>query len=364
MRIYIDGAKIFDQWVDQGANALNFSQPISAGTHLVTVQYFEQTGGATAQVSWQLTHAAPPPAPLPPVISSFSANPSTTTPGSPVTLSWNISGATSVTLSGVGDVTGSSSTTVNPSATTVYTLTASSAGGTTTASAIVNISSGPVSGGPGGGTQNPTVPTLVSAIAKSATEVDLTWTASSDPLGISSYQILRNGLPLDSVSGTTLSYADMTLSGGATASYSVRAYDAVGNNSAPSNTIQVTTPSAGGVSVTWYGPCWLNFTLNGITGNYQMIDYNITSPSPVAIQGTLFYNSNCSGSGDNLNDAYYLTNPGHGLKGFSHNVNVSPVSAVYWIGGPTQDGQCPAGSTSCSGCVVYNSSTLSCDLLP
>jgi hypothetical protein len=93
-------------------------------------------------------------------------------------------------------------------------------------------------------TQPPSTPTLTSAQAKSATEIDLTWSASSDNVGVAGYQITRSGSVLTSVSGTTLSYADTSVHSSTTYTYSIKAYDAAGNYSAASNSIQVTTPTA------------------------------------------------------------------------------------------------------------------------
>jgi sulfatase modifying factor 1 len=65
-----------------------------------------------------------------PLISSFTANPTTITAGNTSTLSWSVSGATSLSISsGVGDVTGVSSITTNPNDTTTYMLTATNAAG-------------------------------------------------------------------------------------------------------------------------------------------------------------------------------------------------------------------------------------------
>ena len=60
----------------------------------------------------------------------FVANPATIAPGGQSTLSWTTTGATSVSISGVGAVTPNGSTTVSPQATTTYTLTATAADGT------------------------------------------------------------------------------------------------------------------------------------------------------------------------------------------------------------------------------------------
>jgi hypothetical protein len=121
-----------------------------------------------------------------------------------------------------------------------------------------------------------------------------------------------------------------------------------------------------GVSITWYGACWANLTINGYTGNFQAIDFALTTPSPVVFNGSLFFTPNCDPSQgvDNLNDTGALTGSTHMIQGFIHHPDVMPSSAVYWIGNATStNGQCPAGSL-CSGCVSYTSATPSCSLLP
>ena len=78
-----------------------------------------------------------------PVISSFSATPANVVLGSPSTLSWSVSNASSLTVNpGVGTVTGSSKA-VTPGTTTTYTLTATGAGGSATATAMVTVTAPP-----------------------------------------------------------------------------------------------------------------------------------------------------------------------------------------------------------------------------
>ncbi len=91
----------------------------------------------------------PPEDPNPPVggdapqITSFIADPPTiTAAGQPVTLTWSVTGTTSLSIDkGVGAVAGTS-TTVYPAATTTYTLTASNADGTDDETATVTLNTG------------------------------------------------------------------------------------------------------------------------------------------------------------------------------------------------------------------------------
>ena len=82
-----------------------------------------------------------------PIISSFAASPSAVTAGTPVTLSWSVAEAVSVSITGVATVFpgGSGSTQVSPDASTTYTLTATNAtSNQSTATAGVTVSQKPV----------------------------------------------------------------------------------------------------------------------------------------------------------------------------------------------------------------------------
>lgn len=76
-----------------------------------------------------------------PTISSFTASPTSVTSGNTATLSWNVTGATSVTISpDIGTVLPGGTYVVTPASTTTYTLTATGSGGNSTATATVTIS--------------------------------------------------------------------------------------------------------------------------------------------------------------------------------------------------------------------------------
>ena len=87
----------------------------------------------------------PTPLPAPPTISSFAASPGTLCiapagAAPTATLSWSVGGATSASIApNVGNVAAQGSTSVAPSQTTTYTLSASNAGGTSTGSVTVYV---------------------------------------------------------------------------------------------------------------------------------------------------------------------------------------------------------------------------------
>jgi chitodextrinase len=95
-------------------------------------------------------------------------------------------------------------------------------------------------GSPPVDTQPPTAPTAVAASAVGHTQVNLSWGAATDNVGVTGYEIYRNGSLL--TTRTTRSYSDATVAADTTYSYQVRALDAAGNRSIPSSTATVTTP--------------------------------------------------------------------------------------------------------------------------
>lgn len=90
-------------------------------------------------------------------------------------------------------------------------------------------------------TEAPTEPGSLQASATSATTVSLTWTASTDNIGVTGYQVFRDGAPIDTTA--SLSYNDSGLSAGTQYSYEVAAFDAEGNNSTRAGPALVTTDS-------------------------------------------------------------------------------------------------------------------------
>ena len=103
-------------------------------------------------------------------------------------------------------------------------------------------------------TQAPTAPGNPAATAASSSQVDLTWTASTDNVAVTGYQIERcqgagctTFALLTTVSGT--SYSNTGLTASTSYSYRVRASDAVPNYSGYSATVSATTPAASPVAI-------------------------------------------------------------------------------------------------------------------
>ena len=98
-------------------------------------------------------------------------------------------------------------------------------------------------------TTPPTAPTNLTATAVSTTQINLSWTASTDNVGVTGYKVERcsgaacaNFVQIAAPTGTT--FNDTGLAASTSYSYRVRANDAAGNNSGYSNTASATTLAA------------------------------------------------------------------------------------------------------------------------
>jgi PKD repeat protein len=89
-------------------------------------------------------------------------------------------------------------------------------------------------------TSPPSTPTNVTATAVSFSEVAVSWSASTDDVGVTGYRVYRDATLVASPTGTSASVTG--LSGGVLYSFSVAAVDAAGNASAQSAPVLVTTP--------------------------------------------------------------------------------------------------------------------------
>ncbi|NNC04683.1 glucose dehydrogenase [Corallococcus exiguus] len=94
-------------------------------------------------------------------------------------------------------------------------------------------------------TQAPSIPTGVTAAA-SGTSVTVNWTASTDNVGVSAYDVFRGGVKIGTVAGSPpgTSFVDSGLSANTAYTYAVLARDAQANASAQSASVTVTTGQA------------------------------------------------------------------------------------------------------------------------
>lgn len=87
----------------------------------------------------------------------------------------------------------------------------------------------------------PAVPANLAQGTVTSSSIQVTWSASSDNVGVTGYQVRLNGSTVASTTSTSYTFSGLT----ASTSYSidVRAGDAAGNWSAWSSTVSVTTPT-------------------------------------------------------------------------------------------------------------------------
>ncbi|MGH2560492.1 MAG: DUF7594 domain-containing protein [Thermomicrobiales bacterium] len=86
----------------------------------------------------------------------------------------------------------------------------------------------------------PSVPQDLTAVDTAARQIGLTWSAATDNVGVTSYDVFRDGVLLTTI-GAQTSYVDALVQSQTTYEYEVRARDAAGNVSELSNAITVTT---------------------------------------------------------------------------------------------------------------------------
>ena len=91
-----------------------------------------------------------------------------------------------------------------------------------------------------GDTTPPSTPIGLTGEAAGSTGANLSWSASTDNVGVTGYIVRRNGVQV--ATPATTSYADTGLSAATTYSYTVAARDAAGNISPNSASVSVTTP--------------------------------------------------------------------------------------------------------------------------
>ena len=160
---------------DLGVEASFETSSLSAETHIIYFKVQDNNGDWSDEVRRRVSVSIADAIADAPVINSFIANPGVIAPGSATTLSWDVSGAKTVSIDQeIGNVALSGSVGVSLSTTTTYTLTAINEAGGTRAATQVIVSEAPSTGLP--------VINLFSATPGSVASGDsstLTWSVSN-----------------------------------------------------------------------------------------------------------------------------------------------------------------------------------------
>jgi chitodextrinase len=152
----------------------------------------------------------------------------------------------------IASVTGTSfsDVTVSPSTTYSYAVQAADAAGNVSPASAAAIAATPALPPPPAPADEtaPTTPTGLTA-SPTSTSVALSWTASTDAVGVQQYVVYRDGVAVGTSS--TPSYLDSARTPYSSYTYAVEAVDAAGNISTRSQPLTVLTPAASGQILTF-----------------------------------------------------------------------------------------------------------------
>jgi len=218
---------------------------------------------------------------------------STGTTSTTVALAWNAStdnvAVTSYEVfrgtTSAGTTTGTSLTVtgLTPSTTFSFTVRARDAAGNVSAASNTLTVTTPAAPAD---TQAPTAPGNLRVTAVTSSSVSLAWNASTDNVGVTGYNIFRGTTAAGTTTATSFTVTGLTPS--TTFSFTVRARDAAGNQSAASNSVSATTTGAGGGSadriIVGY---WHNFDngsgfikLRNVSDAFDVINVAFAEASP------------------------------------------------------------------------------------
>ena len=164
----------------------------------------------------------------------------------------------------------------------------------------------------------PSAPSGLASSNLTATAVTLTWTASTDNVAVTGYDVYRNGIKINVSAVTTTSYNVSGLTPSTAYSFYVTAFDAAGNFSANSNTVNLNTPAVPGCSGTG-------------SINYQRWN-NITGTTIASLTSNANYPNNPSTSGS-FNSFEITSNSGdnYGIKVYGYICVPTTGNYTFWI---------------------------------
>jgi phospholipase C len=250
MGIYVNNVQVYSS---HGAAQINTQLTLNPGYNHTVVQEWDKCN-QSSYTTVNLTVVSAPTAAL-------SAAPTTVVAGNPATLSWSTANATSVSIEpGIGTVLASGSTTVTPSSTTQYTLTATGNSGTATSTATITVQ-----------TETPTA-TLSSSPTSitGGNTATLSWSTSN-----ATTVSINQGIGIVSASGST------TVSPTSTTQYVLTATSNSGASATATSTVTVQTQGATNSPITHLIIVMMqNHSLDNLFGTYPGVNgLNASLPS-------------------------------------------------------------------------------------
>jgi chitodextrinase len=132
-------------------------------------------------------------------------------------------------------------------------------------------------------TSAPSAPANLTGAGSNSTTINLSWTASTDNVGVVGYNVFRDGgaTPIATVSATN--FSDTGLGIGSTHTYTVKAFDGANNVSTASNTVTVSTlgsdtvpPTAPtGLTATGSSTTTIDLNWTASTDNFAVTGYKV-----------------------------------------------------------------------------------------
>jgi chitodextrinase len=262
-------------------------------------------------------------------------------------------GASGGTFAQVGTSTTPSFTNTGLTASTTYRFQVRAVDAAGNTSAVSNTVTAATQAG-GGDTQAPTTPSNLASTGTTSSSVSLSWTGSTDNVGVTGYQILRapgasGGTFAQVGTSTTTSFTNTGLTASTTYRFQVRAVDAAGNTSAVSNTVTVATQAGGGT-----GACSITPTTQTSWGTGYVIEpARVTNTGTATINGwtvtfTLPAGHSIVGS---WNATLTISGQTVTAKNVSHNGTLAPGGSGtfgFQVSRPNGNTQLPGGYTCAS----------------
>lgn len=179
-------------------------------------------------------------------------------------------------------------------------------------------------------TQAPSAPTGLGTASSNGNTIALVWTASSDNVGVAGYTVVRNGVAVANVTGT--SWTDRSVSPKVLYAYQVVAYDAAGNRSAASATVSVAFKGTAATADTEAPSVATNFRVHAVTGYSVTLAWTISTDNVGVTEYRIYQDGvQIGNAGTNAFSAGSLT-PGttysFSVEAVDASGNVSPRATV------------------------------------